>query len=118
MASVSSSSKQSDRRQYANKPNKVINGAEVRLIAFEATNEEGVAGVGLMLAFGKDPKDGKPHIAIMPPRAVEKSLIEPFPWLRDQLRALLQRLDTSGSADSLPEDALDDVELGNVEGVV
>lgn len=113
MASVSSG-KQNERRTYPNKPNKVINGADVRLVAFEATNEEGVAAVGLMLAFGKDPKDGLPHIAIMPPRAVEKSLVEPFPWLRDQLRALLARL--SAGPVEMPENALEGVELGSSVG--
>ncbi len=127
MAQISGNTAQ--RRNYPNKLNKVVNLAEIRWFAFEFTNSQGIADVGLAAAFGKDPKDGKVHIAIIEPAHLKELLTEPHPHIREGLRELMGvksavptdlpsgiMSEDGGLGDVAPdEDQADDEEVGQKE---
>ncbi len=102
-----------EKKTYSNKPNKVVNLAGITWYAFEFTNSEGRADVGLAAVFGKDPKDGGAHIAIIEPARLKELLTEPHAHIRDGVRKLMGAEERT-APEVLPDDSLEGADLGGI----
>ena len=94
------------------RPRQVISLAKIDWYAGKFTDSAGNADVLFAAQFGKDPKTGEPHIAIVNPAELKQLLKIPDPHILKGLRALIN---AQVSVAELPEGKVGSFEIGEVE---